>query len=894
MFAVAVFAFARVAFAQVEAPRLKTEAPAVYPEAARGLEREVVVVVTIDTEGRVASAELADAPVDALDDVALDAAKRYEFFPASRDGKPIKARIKLKLSLHGPPREVAADDAGAPETPDAVPPPPPPPSDAGVAPPPPHDDVEDVRVRGQRTTDSPTVRSLDRAEIESIPGSLGDAIRPIESLPGVSRAPAFSGLIILRGSSPQDSQVFLDQAAVPLAFHFGGLAAVVPTELVNTVDVYPGNYDVQYGRGMGGIVDIGLRGPSKDRIRAIGKFDAIDGSALVEGPIFDDKTRFLVGARRSWIEAYFPALAQALSLGVTASPVYYDYQAMLERDIGKRATLRLTFLGSNDRVNVTLAPSQSTDPAFSGQLSNATDFWRLQLQADAKLKDGTKLFSQISVGQDGLLLDLGSTLNASSTATRVQGRAQADVPIVKGLRLKGGIDLEGGQWDYTLTFPQIPGSDSPDIGPLFGQKRLTSVRSYGYFDPGAFLNAEIHPAETMRVLVGARLDTFGATAGVYVQPRMSMRWVVRGKDDDKTTLKGAFGLYAQPPQINETDPVFGTAGLFANRATQISFGIEQELLHHVELSVEPFYKNLFDLVSQMPDPTQASGTRYVNSGTGFAYGVELLVKCKPDKHFQVGSHTRFRAASGRTCRGRRVTSFNTIRRTFSPCSGRTVLETGGPSARAFVTCRAIRIRRSSADTSTTTAATTGPSTSCPSTRRACPRSSAWMFASRRSGTFSKTRSCRSTSTCSTRRTIETWRASRTATTTKFTRRLRAFRSCRRSARGSSYEARALGERRRARVRSDWLRAGVRRRHASRARGAGGRAHRDARTKRAFYNLVGGPSRRRSRGAVGVGNVRESRLVANSRLRERDAVGRARNRFVRAHGAERRARWSSDR
>jgi len=632
--AAAIFFFAAPALAQVEQPRIKTQGEAVYPEAARGLERDVVVLVTIDTDGKVAKAEIPEPTGDALDDVALDAAKKYEFVPATKDGKPIKARIKLKLSLHGPPK--IEEDAGAPPPQEDAGAPPanadagPPPRDT---PPPKIDDVEDVHVKGKKTSDSPTVRSLDRAEIESIPGGLGDAIRPIESLPGVSRAPAFSGFIILRGSSPNDSQVFMDQAAVPLAFHFGGLAAVVPTELVNSVDVYPGNYDVQYGRGIGGIVDVGLRGPSKDRIHAIGKFDAIDGSALVEGPIFDKKTRFLVAARRSWIEAYFPSLAQALSLGVTASPVYYDYQAMLGRDITRNATLRLTFLGSNDRVSVTLQPSQSTDPAFSGALTNATDFWRLQLQADVKLKDSTKIFSQISVGQDGLLLDLSSTLNAHFTATRVQGRAQTDVFVSKFLRLKGGVDLEGGQWDYTLTFPQIPGPDSPDIGPLFGQKKLTSTRSFGYFDPAAFANIEIHPSPSVKVLLGARVDTFGGTSGVYLQPRMNVRWVLRGKEGSRTTLKGALGLYAQPPQINEIDPVFGTPGLSANQATQASFGIEQEILKRVDVSIEPFYKNLFDLVSQRPDATQTAGYRYTNEGTGFAYGVEFLAKYKPDKHF---------------------------------------------------------------------------------------------------------------------------------------------------------------------------------------------------------------------------------------------------------------------
>ncbi len=57
------------------------------------------------------------------------------------------------------------------------------------------------------------------------------------------------------------------------------------------------------------------------------------------------------------------------------------------------------------------------------------------------------------------------------------------------------------------------------------------------------------------------------------------------------------------------------------------------MLRRVTVSVEPFYKNLFDLVSQRSDPTTSAGYRYTNEGTGFVYGVELLVKYKPDKHF---------------------------------------------------------------------------------------------------------------------------------------------------------------------------------------------------------------------------------------------------------------------
>ncbi|HSQ66315.1 MAG TPA: TonB family protein, partial [Polyangiaceae bacterium] len=77
--ALAVATLSAIAAAQQGAvpPRIKAEAEAVYPEAARGLEREVLLVVTIDAEGRVTDAQLAEPTGDALDDVALDMVRRY-------------------------------------------------------------------------------------------------------------------------------------------------------------------------------------------------------------------------------------------------------------------------------------------------------------------------------------------------------------------------------------------------------------------------------------------------------------------------------------------------------------------------------------------------------------------------------------------------------------------------------------------------------------------------------------------------------------------------------------------------------------------------------------------------------------------------------------------------
>lgn len=605
---------------ELVSPKVESAAAPIYSDAAIGLERDVNVVVTIDVDGSVIDASLPTPTGDALDEIALATARRYVFSPAKRGDKPFKAKITLGLHLQGPePAPLAL--------------PHPPPISPPISPPPiptPFPTPEDVHVSGQKPTQSATRRTLDHREIETIPGTGGDALRTIESLPGVARAPAFSGLIILRGSSPQDSQVFVDGASVPLAFHFGGLSAIVPTELIERLDVYPGNYEVAYGRGIGGIVDMGLRGPTREGIHGVLKADIIDARALVEGAL-DKHTRVLVAARRSYIDAWFPSVAESLSLGVTAAPVYYDYQAIIERDLYDGATLRSTFLGANDGLALTIRPSAADDPGLTGDLKNTTVFWRETLRAEGKTKGGTRWIAQGSFGRDSIAISLGSVLSGMNNVYRGAARAQVDAPLGKFARVLGGLDVDGGSYELDLRFPAVPSGEEPDGGPLFGRKRLSQQRTFSFLNPAVFASVDVRSSKGLTTIFGVRASRLAGVPGVIVEPRATVRYLV--SPDPKVMVKAAAGLYAQGPQVYENDPVFGTPGLHSARSAQVSTGIELELFHRVELSLEPFYKHLYDLVSRRPDSTTTSGFRYGNEGEGFAYGTEVLLKFKPDARF---------------------------------------------------------------------------------------------------------------------------------------------------------------------------------------------------------------------------------------------------------------------
>jgi outer membrane receptor protein involved in Fe transport len=169
-----------------------------------------------------------------------------------------------------------------------------------------------------------TKRTLVAAEMERSAGTHGDALLSLQNLPGVARPPPFSGQLVVRGSAPQDTNVFIDGTNVPLVYHFGGLSSVVPTELLKKIDFYPGNYSAQYGRGMGGIVDVGLRDPKKDGYHGLAEVSILGARALVEGPIGSGWT-FLASGQRSWLDLLVTPVLKATHASTTAMPRFFGW-----------------------------------------------------------------------------------------------------------------------------------------------------------------------------------------------------------------------------------------------------------------------------------------------------------------------------------------------------------------------------------------------------------------------------------------------------------------------------------------------------------------------------------------------------------------------------------------
>lgn len=601
----------------------------VYPdeERARGATATVLLTLTLDEAGKVTAAVVTESASPAFDAAAVTAAYQLSFQPATSGGNPVPARIPFRFDF-ALKTEPAAEPPPAPVAPEVAKAPAPAPAPAAA--PAPLEELE-IEVEGEQAPREPSKRVLSGEEIRKIPGTNGDALRAVQNMPGVARPAGLDGLIIVRGSSPRDSQVMIDGVNAPLAFHFGGLSSVIPSEMLERIDFYPGNFGPEYGRATGGIVDVGVRSPRSDGLHGLLQVDMLDARVMAEGPI-GDKTRFMLGGRRSWLDAWLGGMLQKEGIGVTTAPVYYDYQAMLEHDLSDNTTLQLFGYGSDDRLKLLVSSPDAQDPSEGGGLGYSSSFYRVQARLDTRLSSRARWITTLAAGQDHENVMIGS-MQADTKTTVVNARSDLRVRLSPAVTAVTGVDAHWAAYDALWRLPPIDIDTGESSGPLFGRPFTELDATGSTMHPAAYAMLELSPVSNLRLLPGVRVDYQSELKTVTVDPRLGVRYdLLPGYP--RTTLKGGVGLFHQPPEPYESLEPFGTPSVRSESALHYSLGVEQELARPVEVSVEGFYKDLRDQVVAVPDAEGSqSGFSHQNIGSGRSYGAELLVRYKQDRWF---------------------------------------------------------------------------------------------------------------------------------------------------------------------------------------------------------------------------------------------------------------------
>ena len=475
----------------------------------------------------------------------------------------------------------------------------------------------------------PTTYGLSAPEAARLPGSGNDPLRALQNMPGVARVPFGIGGLVLRGSSPRDSNIYLDDMEIPLAFHFGGLSSVYPATMLSSLDVVPGSFGAAYGRAQGGIVRMRSRPGRGDRWRMGAEVSVIDAAVRAEGPAAGGV--FTLGFRRSYIDAVLAAaLPEDTDIDLTLAPRYYDVQVRYDRALGDNERIAVTFIGSDDRLRFLRQESL---------IGYQASFARLGVRWHRRI-GGLLLRVSPWLGLDRVSLEQGDERVVRS-GVPMGGRASVHRDI--GLRghVSVGIDLQGGRSGYQLTG-----------APAGGDPEAPTERMGHLWHGDLALYAEgFYKIENGRLGLrpGLRIERYGLSGDVVVDPRLVVSHDLPGG----IRLRESIGLYHQPPLAVDVDPALGDLGLSPSYSVQATVGLDLQLGRSVEFSATGFQDQLYDqpVALTSPDEPASAGTgpqsggfisigrelaeeqlgrsgAQANMGRGDNRGLELLLKAR--------------------------------------------------------------------------------------------------------------------------------------------------------------------------------------------------------------------------------------------------------------------------
>ncbi len=471
---------------------------------------------------------------------------------------------------------------------------------------------EVIKVSGRAPAGPPL--HLDATEIRNQPGAGNDALRALQSLPGVARTPFGLGGLALRGTAPRDTKVYLDGIEVPLLYHFGGLASFLPTAAVDELALEPGGASVRYGRGLGGVATVTSWTGRRDRWRAGGELSLIHAAAVAEGP-GPARGSWLIGARRS----YFDAIQQAVDLDLDFAPRYADAQLRWESGDGRWMAI---LFGSDDKLRLLHDPA---DPSTGGiDTSNVeafeyrARFARLGLRYRA-VAGTTRVTIAPSVGVDevdGRALHNGLDKGLHRVTVPIHLRAEVSTALAGGT-LSVGLD-GGGSWhsyDMLNTPPPTRADPTPDM--VIGR-----ALSRWTLDAGAWLEQSWFLArDRIELRPGLRGDHFGLSDQWTLDPRV----VLHERLPHGITLTQSAGVYHEPPLITDLDPIFGDRRMLGSAATQLALGAKAIVADDNELSATAYYQDLRQLpVDAVSAATAISANGGTDSGGALAISRELV------------------------------------------------------------------------------------------------------------------------------------------------------------------------------------------------------------------------------------------------------------------------------
>jgi hypothetical protein len=453
-----------------------------------------------------------------------------------------------------------------------------------------------VEIQGQkeisRTESQVSIKKITAQDIEKMPsiGGQADIAQYIQVLPGVVFSGDQGGQLYIRGGSAIQNKVLLDGMVIYNPFHSIGLFSVFETDVIRNADIYTGGFNAKYGGRLSSIMDITTKDGNKKTTSGKISASTFGSSAILEGPILKDNDQrdyslsYLITEKNSYLSQTSKSLYSYVD-----NKLPYDFF-----DLYGKLTLASS---SGSKINL-----------FGFNFTDNVDGYKDIANFDWKNRGIGANFIIIPNNSPALVegvfaySDYTMTMKQTSDNTTQKsniGSFNGNLAVTRFFRknqLKYGLELIGNTTNTEYESDEEIKDYSTDAG------------AYMIFK-GFLGNLLYEPS--IRFSYYASLDEF------IPEPRLSLKYNIT----NKFRLKAATGLYSQSFVDTKSDRdivnlftgyltaspdlpggVVSTyrgkaVNHYVEKATHYIFGFEYDIINHLTMNVEGYYKKMTNLIS---------------------------------------------------------------------------------------------------------------------------------------------------------------------------------------------------------------------------------------------------------------------------------------------------------
>lgn len=430
--------------------------------------------------------------------------------------------------------------------------------------------------------------------------------RMLSSLPGVATAEDYSGSIIVRGGSPDENLVLIDNVEIDSPVHFpelgggGGGMTIINTELVKDVSFSSGGFSARYGGKLSSFMNISLKEGNREKFKSTFDFSMAGISFIAEGPL-TKRSSFILNYRKSFLEV----LDKFSDIG-DVIPSYDDYYARLDIDINSKNKAWLFWIRGKDYMEVPEAMTFSSENLIWKGNQDIVGFnWR------SIFKNKGYILATLAFIDNWADLSAGNDFKLQNNQTHIFAKASFTKEILKNHIFEIGVLL--GDIDISRKF-MIKSHRSPSGFMIEEENKEGDYYSNRFF----FYLQDIWKIKKWATFkLGVRYESFNIKEKGSFEPRVGLTFDIT----PKLNLNLSFGRFHQSPSYNIL-PI--QKNLKPEKASHYIVGFDYLLREDIKFTAEAYYKDFDTLVISESEVK----TEYSNNGSGYSKGFEIFIHKK--------------------------------------------------------------------------------------------------------------------------------------------------------------------------------------------------------------------------------------------------------------------------